>query len=131
MRNLSGNDVALGYLSLPDDPFYNCQDFIGADNLEALSYWHRAFTLTSNANKMFNILTPEIVEANGTAKVKEFYARGLVLRAYGYLYAMENFGTNSLGMPIYTTYSVAQADKPRASAKETYDSIIRWATRCV
>lgn len=129
IRALSGNDVAYGYLSMPDDEYYNCGAFIDADNLAALSYWHRAFTLTNAANKMFNTLTEEVVEANGSATLKEYYGRGLALRAFGYLYAMENFGTNSLGMPIYTVYSVSQQDKPRASAKETYDSIIRWATR--
>lgn len=129
IRALSGNDVAYGYLSMPDNEYYNCGAFIDADNLAALSYWHRAFTLTNAANKMFNTLTEEVVEANGSATLKEYYGRGLALRAFGYLYAMENFGTNSLGMPIYTVYSVSQQDKPRASAKETYDSIIRWATR--
>ena len=129
IRALSGNDVAFGYLSMPSDEYYNCGAFIDADNLAALSYWHRAFTLTNAANKMFNTLTEEVVEANGSATLKEYYGRGLALRAFGYLYAMENFGTNSLGMPIYTVYSVSQQDKPRASAKETYDSIIRWATR--
>lgn len=129
IRALSGNDVAYGYLSMPSDVYYNCGSFIDADNLAALSYWHRAFTLTNTANKMFNTLTEEIVESNGSATLKEYYARGLALRAFGYLYAMENFGTNSLGMPIYTYYSVSEPDKPRASAKETYDSIIRWATR--
>lgn len=129
IRALSGNDVAYGYLAMPANEYYNCGAFIDADNLAALSYWHRAFTLTNAANKMFNTLTEEVVEANGSATLKEYYGRGLALRAFGYLYAMENFGTNSLGMPIYTVYSVSQQDKPRASAKETYDSIIRWATR--
>lgn len=129
VRALSGNDVAYGYLSLPSNVYYNCGNFIDADNLAALSYWHRAFTLTNAANKMFNTLTDEVIATNNSPKLKEYYGRGLALRAFGYLYAMENFGTNSLGMPIYTTYSVSEPDKPRASAKETYDSIISWATR--
>lgn len=129
IRALSGNDVAYGYLSNPSDVYYNCGDFIGADYIAVASYWHRAFTLTNTANKMFNVLTDEVLAANSSLKLRDYYGRGLVIRAYGYLYAMENFGTNSLGMPIYTTYSVAEPDKPRASAKETYDSIISWATR--
>lgn len=129
IRALSGNDVGYGYLSIPSDEYYNCGDFIDADNLGALSYWHRAFTLTNTANKMFNVLTEDILASNSSNNLKDYYARGLVIRAFGYLYAMENFGTNSLGMPIYTSYSVSTPDKPRASAKETYDSIIRWATR--
>ena len=129
IRALSGNDVAYGYLSNPSDVYYNCGDFRGADYIAVASYWHRAFTLTNTANKMFNVLTDEVLAANSSLKLRDYYGRGLVIRAYGYLYAMENFGTNSLGMPIYTTYSVAEPDKPRASAKETYDSIISWATR--
>lgn len=129
VRALSGNDVAYGYLSLPDNDYYNMGNFISEDDIYQLSWWHRAFTLTNTANKMFNTLTEEVVEANGSATLKEYYGRGLALRAFGYLYAMENYGTNSLGMPIYTVYNVSQQDKPRASAKETYDSIIRWATR--
>lgn len=129
MRNLSGNDVGYGYLSMPTDEYYNCQDFIDADNLGALSFWHRAFTLTNQANKMFNTLTEDVLAASSSLKIKDYFARGLVIRAFGYLYAMENFGTNSLGMPIYTVYSVAGPDLPRTSAKETYDSIISWATR--
>lgn len=130
MRTLSGNDVAYGYLSMPQDQYYNCQDFTDADNLSALSFWHRAFTLTNQANKVFNVLTEDVLAANpNNNSLKDYFARALIIRAYGYLYAMENFGTTSLGMPIYTVYSVAQTDKPRASAKETYDSIIRWASR--
>lgn len=130
IRSLSGNDVAYGYLSMPADNYYNCGDLTGADQLDVLSYWHRAFTLTNQANKVFNVLTEDVLAANpNNAKLKDYFARALVIRAFGYLYAMENFGTNSLGMPIYTVYSVSEPDKPRASAKETYDSIIRWASR--
>lgn len=130
MRTLSGNDVAYGYLAQPSDTYYNCEDFIDADNMSALSFWHRAFTLTNQANKVFNVLTEDVLAANpNNNSLKDYFARALIIRAYGYLYAMENFGTNSLGMPIYTVYSVSEPDKERASAKETYDSIIRWATR--
>ena len=130
MRTLSGNDVAYGYLTQPSDKYYNCEDFIDADNMSALSFWHRAFTLTNQANKVFNVLTEDVLAANpNNNSLKDYFARALIIRAYGYLYAMENFGTNSLGMPIYTVYSVSEPDKKRASAKETYDSIIRWATR--
>lgn len=52
-----------------------------------------------------------------------------IVRAFGYLYAQETFGTNSLGMPIYTKYDIGQPAVARASAKETLDSVIRWATR--
>ena len=129
IRALSGNDVAYGYLSLPSDEYYNCGSFIDANNMAALSYWHRAFTLTNQANKMFLTLTEDVLAGSQSAKIKDYFARGLIIRAFGYLYAMENFGTNSLGMPIYTKYSVSEQDQPRKSAKETYDSIIRWASR--
>lgn len=129
IRALSGNDVAYGYLSLPSDEYYNCGSFIDANNMAALSYWHRAFTLTNQANKIFLTLTEDVLAGSQSAKIKDYFARGLIIRAFGYLYAMENFGTNSLGMPIYTKYSVSEQDQPRKSAKETYDSIIRWASR--
>lgn len=128
MRSLTGNDIAYGYLSQPENIYYNCGNLTDPDDLEVLSFWHRAFTMTTQANKMFNVLTPEILEANDLPILRDYYGRGLILRAFGYLYAMENFGTNSLGMPIYTTYSFDQPEQSRVSALETYDSIIRWAT---
>ena len=131
LRLLSGNDIALGYLSAPQgNDYYGCANLNGADQMDVLSYWHRAFTLTNAANKVAILLNEDLIAANPTNNVlKQYYGNVLALRAFGYLYAMENFGTNSLGMPIYDTYSFSQPQKDRAPAKETYDSIIRWASR--
>lgn len=131
LRLLSGNDVGLGYLSAPQgDVYYGCANLNGADQMDVLSYWHRAFTLTNAANKVSVLLNEDLIAANPTNNVlKQYYGYVLSLRAFGYLYAMENFGTKSLGMPIYDTYSFSQPQKDRAPAKETYDSIIRWASR--
>lgn len=131
LRLLSGNDIALGYLSAPQgNDYYGCANLNGADQMDVLSYWHRAFTLTTAANKVAVLLNEDLIAANPTNNVlKQYYGNVLALRAFGYLYAMENFGTNSLGMPIYDTYSFSQPQKDRAPAKETYDSIIRWASR--
>lgn len=131
LRLLSGNDVGLGYLSAPQgNDYYGCANLNGADQLDVLSYWHRAFTLTNAANKVSVLLNEDLIAANPTNNVlKQYYGYVLSLRAFGYLYAMENFGTKSLGMPIYDTYSFSQPQKDRAPAKETYDSIIRWASR--
>lgn len=131
LRLLSGNDVGLGYLSAPQgDDYYGCANLNGADQMDVLSYWHRAFTLTNAANKVSVLLNEDLIAANPTNNVlKQYYGYVLSLRAFGYLYAMENFGTKSLGMPIYDTYNFSQPQKDRAPAKETYDSIIRWASR--
>lgn len=131
LRLLSGNDIALGYLSAPQgNDYYGCANLNGADKMDVLSYWHRAFTLTNAANKVAVLMNEDLIAANPTNNVlKQYYGNVLALRAFGYLYAMENFGTNSLGMPIYDTYSFSQPQKDRAPAKETYDSIIRWASR--
>lgn len=131
LRLLSGNDIALGYLFAPQgNDYYGCANLNGADQMDVLSYWHRAFTLTNAANKVAVLLNEDLIAANPTNNVlKQYYGNVLALRAFGYLYAMENFGTNSLGMPIYDTYSFSQPQKDRAPAKETYDSIIRWASR--
>ena len=130
MRAMTGNDIAYGYLSQPSDKYYNCGNLTDQDELDVVSVWHRAFTLTTNANKVFNTLTEEVLAANpNSTTLKDYFARALLLRSYGYLYAMENFGTKSLGMPIYTVYNFSQPEVSRASALETYDSIIRWATR--
>src|SRR5690606_26251283 len=44
-------------------------------------------------------------------------------------YAQKTFGTNELGMSIYTEYDLSQPLQPRSSALETLDAIIQWATR--
>src|SRR5690606_26119647 len=56
-----------------------------------------------------------------------YKARGLVVRAYGYNYLMENYqdaylqgGNSKLGIMLYDEFSPTQAFKARSTAEETY-----------
>ena len=71
-----------------------------------------------------------------TSKLKQYKAMGLVTRAYFYNYLMENYQQaymldgqanydGKLGMMLYTEFDPQQPYKARASAKETYDSILK------
>ena len=124
-----GNDIVEGNWQNPGDDYYNGENITGETNANNPSWWHRAFVMTVNANKVFGMVNEELIATNPNKKLKEYLGRAYVIRAFGYLYAQETFGTNSLGMPIYTKYDVGQPAVARASAKETLDSVIRWATR--
>lgn len=85
--------------------------------------------MTTTANKAATMINEELIAENPSNLLKQYLGQVYIVRAFGYLYAQETFGTNSLGMPIYTKYDIGQPAVARASAKETLDSVIRWATR--
>ena len=127
MRNLQGNDIVFGDQSLTtfgaDE--YRFLDFTSAASDKNRSYWFYAWDAITTANKMLNYLDDETVGNN--EKLKEFKARGLILRAYGYHYLMENYqdaylqgGKEKLGMPLYDIYLPVQESKARSTSEETY-----------
>lgn len=132
-RGFSGNDMVLDNLppTGADLEMYNFVSLRTADNVNNEPFWRRGYYLVHAANKVFNLLTDELVEQNGSSKLKEYQARAYLTRAYGYLYLMENYGTDELGVPIYTVYSLDQSTVARSTAEATFDSIVKWAGRAV
>jgi hypothetical protein len=130
MRNLEGNDIVFGNktLSIFGADEYLLRDFISEAVDKNTYYWHQSWGIITTANKMLDFLTDDIVGDN--KKLKEYKARGLVVRAYAYAYLMENYqdsyllgGKDKLGIMLYDTYSPIQPLKPRASSVETYNFI--------
>ena len=130
MRNLEGNDVIFGNQNMGGfgaDEYY-LRDFITTGVDKNRPYWHWAWSIITTANKMLNLLDDETVGSNTT--LKEFKARGLVVRAYAYNFLMENYqdayllgGKDKLGIMLYDYYSPTQDNKARSSAMETYTFI--------
>ncbi len=140
MRNLEGNDVVLGDIpgmsSGVGGPEYGMDNFVAASATKNMVYWNYAWNCINQANKMLNFLTDEIVGSNKF--LMDCKARGLVVRAHGYNYLMENYqdaylqgGKDKLGIMLYDKFSPTQASKPRATAAETYAFIKKDLTDAV
>lgn len=138
-RSLEGNDIVFG-----DNPNitvfgyqeYQLLDFSSASVNKNYFYWYYAWNVINTANKMLNFLSDDIVGSNKS--LQEFKARGLVMRAYGYNYLMENYqdaylqgGQNKLGIMLYDYFSPTQPDKPRSTAAETYAFIKNDLSRAI
>ncbi|HEV7379803.1 MAG TPA: RagB/SusD family nutrient uptake outer membrane protein [Dyadobacter sp.] len=129
MRSLQGNDMVLGDVSglsaLVGAPEYGFDNFISANSNKNVVYWNYGWTCINQANKMLNFLPDATV---GTNKfLMDYKARGLIVRAYGYSYLMENYqnaylqgGNGKLGVMLYDMFSPTQTSKPRSTAAETY-----------
>lgn len=130
MRNLEGNDIVFGNknLSIFGADEYYLRDFTSTAVDKNTYYWHHMWGIITTANKMLNYLDDETV---GTStKLKEYKARGLVVRAYAYSYLMENYqdaylqgGKDKPGLMLYDYYSPTQDYKARATSAETYEFI--------
>ena len=132
MRNLEANDIVFGgkNLNIFGADEYYLRDFISTAVDKNLSYWNQQWNIITSANKMLNYLDDATVGTN--IKLKEYKARGLVVRASAYAYLMENYqnaylqgGKDKLGLPLYDIYSPTQTTKPRSTSKETYDFIVK------
>ena len=132
-RSFAGNDMVLSAQppSGDDLAMYNFTSLRTSDNVTNEPFWIRGYDLVQAANKVFNLLTDELVETNGNVKLKDYQGRAYLTRAYGYLFLMENYGTDELGVPIYTRYTLAQEIQARASAAATFDSIILWTKKAI
>lgn len=139
VRGSTGNDIVVGNTT-PSGDLGNLYEGLSirssASNVNQ-PYWQRGYAMVHAANKVFNMLTDELVEKNGTAVLKEYQGRAFLLRAYAYLYLMENYanpykpGTEQLGVPVYTKYDVGQPLQARASSAEVYDSIVAWTNKAI
>ena len=136
--NLRGNDIVLGESTLGEASAYsfnifyslkdNFQPWLSGDRTFNYTWWMLAATPHTNANKVLAYLDKETVD-KGIDALKDYRARCLVVRAYGYTRLMEIYqkpylfgGKEGKGMPIYTEYKVNSPVAP-ASATATYDFI--------
>src|SRR5690554_6330523 len=128
-RNLEGNDMVLGDVagltSFLGADEYRLDNFITSNVNKNSNYWYYAWHCITSANKMLNFLDDETVGTNQF--LMNYKARGLVARAYGYNYLMENYpdaylhgGDTKLGLMLYDAFSPTQEFRPRASSTETY-----------
>src|SRR5690554_3156584 len=129
LRSLEGNDMILGDVaglsSLVGADEYRLDNFITSGVNKNSAYWYYAWNTITTANKMLNFLDDQTVGTNPF--LMDYKARGLVTRAYGYNYLMENYqdaylqgGDSKLGIMLYDSFSPTQDPKARASATETY-----------
>ncbi len=129
MRNLEGNDIVLGDVTSLSSLYgineYQLGDFISSATDKNNKYWFYAWNVITQSNKMLNFLTDEIVGDN--TFLMNYKARGLVMRAYGYYYLMENYqeayllgGSSKLGIMLYDRFSPTQESRARATAEETF-----------
>jgi hypothetical protein len=132
MRTLEGNDVVLGdgngISGVSGSTEYQFGNFISSAVDKNAAYWYYAWNSVNAANKMLNFLDDKTV--GNSTYLKDYKARGLVVRAYAYNYLMENYqdaylqgGNGKLGIMLYDSYAPTQASRPRATATETYDFI--------
>jgi len=135
--DLRCNDIVLGEATLGSSGtyqiFYNIdpsfEPWLASNRSYNYSWWLLAATPHTNANKVLAYLSPETVEASGSNSLKDYRARCLTVRAYGYMLLMERYqkaylqgGKDGKGMPVYTEYGVNDPVAP-SSATETYDFI--------
>jgi hypothetical protein len=99
----------------------NSREAAGATQNEA--FWQFGWSCVVAANKLLQYI-PENLTSN---KVKEYKARALTLRAYGYNFLMENYreayNPSGDGLMIYDKIDPNGGYKPIVSAKETYDFV--------
>jgi hypothetical protein len=135
--NLRCNDIVLGEQTLGSggtyETFYSIdpsfQPWLASDRTYNYTWWLLAATPHTNANKVLAYLDSETVEQSSSLSMKDYRARCLTVRAYGYMLLMERYhkaylqgGKDGKGMPIYTVYGVNTPVAP-SSATETYDFI--------
>lgn len=130
LRNVRGNDIVLAekLLSGSLGNAYNLQDFWEANLVtENYCYWLLGASVINNANKILGYLDEKTV--SNSLILKDYRARCLVVRAYGYNYLMENYqdaylqgGSDKLGMSIYEEYGYNDP-VVRSSSKDTYEFI--------
>jgi len=135
--NLRGNDIVLGERTLGSSGtyqlFYNIdssfEPWLASDRTDNYTWWWLSVTPATNANKVLVYLGSDVVKDSGSKSMKDYRARCLTVRAYGYNMLMERFqkayllgGKDGKGMPIYTTYGVNTPVAP-SSATDTYNFI--------
>lgn len=132
--NIRANDIAIGeqelgtgtsILALYALNNQTTQPWASNNRGYNYTFWKCAATPHTNANKVLGYLDEKTVEA-GLPVLKEYRARALAVRVFGYMLLMERYskaylhgGKAEQGMPIYTEYKVNDP-APIASGEETY-----------
>ena len=131
-RDLQCGDIVYGDTRFTDgwgqyyrnDPTYHYWE---SENMATYRYWVGPAMIINEANKVLMFLTDEVV--GESTLLKEYKARCLVIRGFGYMELMERFtpaylhgGKEGHGMPIYTTYAYNDPVAP-STAEETWDFI--------
>lgn len=139
MRNLEGNDIV--FATVINSSFgadeYHFRDFTSSSVDKNGPYWFYAWNIITTANKLLFYLQDDDV-VNRSAKLQDYKAKSLTMRAFGYNFLMENYqdaylhgGKDKLGIMLYDTYSPTQPTKPRSSSEETYNFIKKDLTQAV
>lgn len=132
--NFRGNDIVVGeqvlgtggdVLTLYSLNNAATQPWLANNRWYNYTFWKCVATPHTNANKVLGYLDEETVEA-GLPILKEYRARALAVRAFGYMLLMERYskaylhgGKDEQGMPIYTAYKINDPASI-ASGEETY-----------
>ena len=103
------------------------QYWLSTEQYTCYGYWCSSSIIINQANKVLQFLTDEVVGDNQL--LKDYKARCLTIRAWGYMQLMERFtkaylhgGQSGHGMPIYTQFAYQDAIAP-SSATETWNFI--------
>jgi hypothetical protein len=87
------------------------------------NFWYFGWSCVVAANKLLQYM-PETLNSN---KLKDYKARALTLRAYGYNFLMENYrdayDASGEGLMIYDKIDPSGTYKPLVSAGETYNFV--------
>jgi len=134
MHGLTVNDMVYGYDAgngnFGYEYYSHKEDLRSAKCGLAYPYWTYPAAIITGANKMLNFLSSETVAKSSSKSLKDYRARGLVMRAFAYMSLMEDFqdaylqgGKSKLGAILYDTYDPSQPNKARATSEETYTFI--------
>lgn len=130
MRNLEGNDVVFGNLVSSGAFGYEQYALDLTFRAEQSGFnepiWYFGWDRIHPANKLLFYIPTDKATTN---LLKEYRARALFLRAYGYTYLMENYRQSDLlgntkGLPLYDTWNPTQDYKEYSTSAQTWAFIL-------
>jgi hypothetical protein len=124
-NSLVGYDVICGegVAGFGYDAYLSVTSRESAASTHNYCFWYFGWSCVTAANKLLQYM-PETLSNN---KLKDYKARALTLRAYGYNFLMENYrdayDPAGEGLMIYDRIDPSGTYKPVVSAQDTYDFI--------
>ena len=67
-----GNDIVEGNWQNPGDDYYNGENITSETNANNPSWWHRAFKMTTTANKAATMINEELIAENPSNLLKQY-----------------------------------------------------------